>query len=74
MAKSYTTGSMANGSAFCSSRFVSAHQLLQKVLSLRFAAGVEDEAHAAAGHPAQHQEAPERRPKRARARSIKVCV
>jgi hypothetical protein len=58
MAKSYTTGSMANGTARSSRCLVSRINAPSRSWA---AAGppVEHESHAAAGHPAQHPEAME---------------
>ena len=75
MAKSYTTGSMANGTARSRRRLVSLMMRLHAVLRFGFAARIEEKSHAAAGHAAQHPEAPEIVAHfGARARSISVSV
>src|ERR1035438_2803238 len=57
MAKSYTTGSMANCHARLELLLGSPHQRPQPFLCLRPNPGVEHESHPAAGHSAQHPEA-----------------
>jgi hypothetical protein len=57
-----------------SSLFVGAHDLLQALLRLGLSRGREDEAHAAAGHSAEHPEAPEVRAEFRAHRSMSVSV
>ena len=73
MARSYTTGSMAKGSA-ARRRGLVRRIREELVLGGAVAPGIDQEAHAPAGHAPQHPEAPVGLPRAWRAPSIRVSV